>query len=121
MSAPRSLGKARFVLSLLVLCGGATLAIPFFLTPPAYLDVVLRDAVFASDLTSRRATVTDGNGLSFQTPVENIGGDYVARVGRINSGAGAFTVQLDGFKNGTARVDAPPLQEVRTADRKSVV
>ncbi len=110
----RSDGKARAVLALMVGCGAGLLSIPFFLTPPAYLDLILNDVAFGSDLTSRRAAVSDpATGKSFRALVQKVGNEYVARVGRVDSGSNAFTVQVDGFKSSTAKVTAAPLQHVR--------
>lgn len=106
--------KARILLALLVTGGAALLGIPYFLTPPAYLDLVLHDSVFASDLSTREAAVTqDGTAHLVKALVRKIGNDYVARIGRVDSGPGAFTVQVDGFRTASAHVDAPPLQNVR--------
>jgi hypothetical protein len=114
MSRRRTDSKGRLLLAFLVLAGGGMLSIPFFLTPPAYLDLVLHDTVFASDLTSRQAVVSqDSTGKRFTTLVRRVGNDYVARVGRVDSGAGAYSVQLDGFRNALAKIDAAPLQTVR--------
>ena len=114
MSMPRNPGKPRLVLTLLLLGGGAMLSIPFFLTPPAYLDLVVHDPVFASDFTARQASVVnDATGKLFKAIVQKVGSNYVARVGRIDSGIGTYSVQLDGFKRANARVDAAPLQQVR--------
>jgi len=102
-----------FLISAVVL-GAGLLAIPFFLTPPAYLDLALRDAVFATDLAARQATITeDRTGKSFTTTIERIGSAFVAHAGRINSGAGSYTARVAGYKPRTARVEVAALQKVR--------
>jgi hypothetical protein len=114
MSAADNDRKAVWFLALMVVLGGGLLAIPFFMTPPASLDLALRDAVFASDLSQHQATITDERtGKTFTAVVERIGDAFVARIGRINSGPGAFTTQIAGYKPRTARVDAAALQNVR--------
>jgi hypothetical protein len=114
MSTAANDRKAVAFLASAVVLGAGLLAIPFFLTPPAYLDLALRDAVFATDLATRQATITeDRTGRSFATAVERIGGVFVAHVGRINSGAGSYTARVVGYKPRTARVEAAALQKVR--------
>ncbi|HEY6141044.1 MAG TPA: hypothetical protein VI670_25080 [Thermoanaerobaculia bacterium] len=104
----------RLVLAAILILGLGLVSIPFFLTPPAYLDVALRDAVFGSDLTAQRVTVVDdATGKRLTTNVQKVGNAFLARLGRINSGRGAFTVHLDGYKAGKAQVEAAALQRVR--------
>ncbi|HEV8435384.1 MAG TPA: hypothetical protein VGR95_18390 [Thermoanaerobaculia bacterium] len=101
-------------LASLVVIGAGLLAIPFFLTPPAYLDLAVRDAVFDTDLANRQATITEERtGRTLTTAVERIGGTFVARIGRINSGAGAYTARVAGYKPRTARIQAAALQALR--------
>jgi len=109
-------GKARWVLVLLVLVGLGLLAIPFFLTPPALLEIVPRDTVFAADLGNKTVRVTDdASGKVLTTTIEKAGAGFLAQVGRINSGPGSFTVELDGYEPATATIEAPPLRTVRAA------
>jgi hypothetical protein len=114
MSAAGHDRKAVVFLISAVVLGAGLLTIPFLLTPPAYLDLALRDAVFATDLAARQATVTeDRTGKSFTTAVERIGGAFVAHVGRINSGAGSYTARVAGYKPRKTHVEAAALQKVR--------
>ena len=114
MSAAGNDRKAVGFLTSAVVLGAGLLAIPFFLTPPAYLDLALRDAVFATDLGARQATITeDRTGKSLTTVVERIGGAFIAHVGRINSGAGSYTARVAGYKPHKTHVDAAALQKVR--------
>lgn len=114
MSTARSDGRARAVLALAILLGLALVCLPFFLTPPAYLELALRDNVFGSDLNEQRVVVTDdATGKRLTAAVEKIGGAFVARIGRINSGKTSYTARLDGYKPGAAHVDAAALQTVR--------
>lgn len=114
MSVPPHDRKAIGVLAAMVLAGIALLGIPWFLTPPAYLDLVLRDSVFGTDLSSRDVVVVEqATGKRMRAGIEKIGGVFVARIGRINSGSSAFTANLAGYEPGTARVEAPALQSVR--------
>lgn len=102
------------LLFLMIVAGAALLAIPWFLTPPAYLDLAIRDAVFGADLSRQQVTITDvTTGKSMTTAIQKIGGIFVARIGRINSGKGAWKTQIAGYKPATARVDALALQTVR--------
>jgi hypothetical protein len=106
--------KAAVFLASMVVVGAGLLAIPFFLTPPAYLDLAFRDAAFDTDLAKRQATITEERtGRTLTTAVERIGGMFVARVGRINSGAGAYTARIAGYKPRTARIQAAALQALR--------
>jgi hypothetical protein len=114
VSTPANDRKAIAFLASMVVVGAGLLAIPFFLTPPAYLDLALRDAAFATDLAKRQATITEERtGRTLTTAVERIGGAFVARVGRINSGAGAYTAHIAGYKPRTARIQAAALQRMR--------
>jgi hypothetical protein len=114
MSAAANDRKAAVFLASLVVIGAAFLSIPFFLTPPAYLDLAVRDAVFSTDLTGRQATIIDDHtGKELTTVVEKIGGAFVAHIGRINSGMGSYTARIAGYKPRAARVQAAALQVVR--------
>ncbi len=102
------------VLSALIVVGIALLSIPWFLTPPAYLDVAVRDIAFDTDLTTRRLTLTDDRtGRAMLLPIRKVGNAFIARVGRINSGDSTYTARLDGYQPGSTRVQAPALQTVR--------
>ncbi len=84
----RNDGKPRAILVLLILLGLGLLGIPFFLTPPAFLEIVPRDTVFAADLAGKSVRVTDrASGNSLSTTVEKTDAGFLARVGRITSGA----------------------------------
>jgi hypothetical protein len=109
-------GAARSVLVLLILLGLGLLGIPFFLTPPAFLEIVPRDTVFATGLAGKVIRVTeDATGNSLSTTVEKADGGLLARVGRITSGSGTFTIEVEGYRPATAAVEAPPLRTVRAA------
>jgi hypothetical protein len=113
MSSTTSERRPLSLLSAMLLLGLGVLAIPWFLTPPAYLDLVLRDAAFGSDLSTQRVTVTDGStGKTVSAAIQKIGGQFVTRLGRINSGAGIYSAQVTGYKPSTVHVQAPPLQRV---------
>lgn len=106
--------RAVTLLSALIVTGAALLAIPFFLTPPAYLDLAVRDAVFTTDLSMRQATIVDEkSGKTRTTAIEKIGSAFVARAGRINSGAGSFTARIAGYKPRTVRIQPAALQALR--------
>lgn len=114
MSARRSERKALLLLSTMVIAGLGILAIPWFLTPPAYLDLVLRDAAFDSDLTTQRVTVTDDStGHTRIAAIRKIGNTFIARIGRINSGPSRYTARITGYQPGSARFQAAALQSVQ--------
>src|SRR6185295_13501905 len=103
MSADHSERTALLLLSTMVIAGLGILAIPWFLTPPAYLDLVLRDAAFDSDLTTQRVTVTDDStGHTRIAAIRKIGNTFIARIGRINSGPSRYTARITGYQPGTA-------------------
>jgi hypothetical protein len=109
-------GFARSLLILLVLLGLGLLGIPFFLVPPAYLEIVPRDAVFASDLAGTPVRVTENaTGRSLSTTIEKVDGQWLARVGRIASGPGTFTIDVEGYGPVSTGVDPAPLRTVRAA------
>jgi len=114
MSTPQSQRKARAVLGAAVLLGLGLASIPFFITPPAYLDLILRDPVLGSDLAGQRVVITDdATGKRLNAAVQKIGGAFLARVGRINSGKTAYTARLEGYKPAAAHVQAAALETVR--------
>jgi hypothetical protein len=114
MSSAKNDRKAVLLLSFLIASGLGILVIPWFLIPPAYLDLTLRDAAFGSDLSRYQVIVTDQtSGKSMTAPIRRMGGAFVARIGRITSGKGAYRAQITGYKPGVAHVDAPALQQVR--------
>jgi len=114
MSALRSEGRALGLLSGMIVAGLGTLAIPWFLTPPAYLNLALRDTAFDSDLGAQTVVVTDDStGRTRSASIRKIGNAFVAQIGRINSGPGRFTARIAGYRPGTARFQAPPLQSVQ--------
>lgn len=117
MTATRKDGKARLLLVLMVLLGLGLLVIPFFLTPPAFLDLALRDTVFSSDLSGQAIQVTDdASGHTLTATVQKVGGDFLARVGRIDSGeARSFSVAVKGYQSASVTVQAPPLQRAHAA------
>ena len=113
MNANRSERKALALLSAMIVAGAATLAIPWFLTPPAYLDLALRDIAFATDLSTQHVLVTDeSSGRTRTASIRKLGDAFVAHIGRINSGAGRYTARVDGYQPGTAHFQAAALQSV---------
>lgn len=114
MSTIRSERGAVGLLSALIVAGLALLAVPWFLTPPAYLDLALRDAAFDSDLSAQSLTLADTRtGKTKDFPIRKDGKAFVSRIGRINSGSGTYTARVPGYQPGTVRVDAAALQNVR--------
>jgi hypothetical protein len=114
MTAATSEARPLSLLSAMIVSGIGLLAIPWFLTPPAYLSLALRDAAFGSDLSRQRVIVTDERtGRILDAVIQKIGGQYVARIGRINSGTGIYSARVTGYKPGTARVVTSALQRLR--------
>jgi hypothetical protein len=114
MTASTREARPLSLLSAMVCIGLGVLAIPWFLTPPAYLDLALRDAAFGSDLSQQSVTVTDQRtGRILHAGIQKIGGQYVARIGRINSGTGTFSTEVAGYRPGAAHVVASALQRLR--------
>jgi hypothetical protein len=114
MNAARNERRALGLLSGMIVTGIGLLTIPWFLTPPAYLDLTLRDVAFGADLSTQKVIITnDSTGKTIAARVHNVGGNYVAHIGRINSGSGAYTARVTGYKPGIARVQAAALQSVR--------
>lgn len=106
--------RPRVVLAVLIAIGLGLLAIPLFLTPPAFLDFTLRDSAFGADLAARRLSITDGaTGTAVHAALQKTGDRFLARIGRIDSGTAAFTLRVDGYAPHVARVRAEPLQRLR--------
>lgn len=114
MTSTQNERKPLTLLSAMIVAGIALLTIPWFLTPPAYLDLALRDSAFDADLTKGRLTLTDDHtGRAMVIPIRRMGNGFIAHVGRINSGNSAYTARLEGYQPGNARVQAAALQSVR--------
>jgi len=106
--------RALILLSLMILTGAGLLVIPWFLTPPAYLDLMLRDVAFGADLSAQNVVLTeDKSGRTQTAAIRKLGDAFVARIGRIKSGSGSYTARITGYKPGIARVQAAALQTVR--------
>lgn len=114
MSGARKERRARAVLAFAVLLGLGLVTIPLFITPPAYLDFVLRDTVLGSELSGQHVVVTDDQtGKRMRATVQRTGNAFLARIGRINSGKTVYTARLEGYKPATAHVEAAALENVR--------
>jgi hypothetical protein len=114
MTAMPNERKPLTLLSAMIVAGLGLLSVPWFLTPPAYLDLAVRDSVFDADLSARHLTVTDdGTGRAMSVPIRRIGNLFIAHIGRINSGNGSYTARLEGYHPLGARVQAAALQNVR--------
>ncbi len=106
--------RALILLSSMFVAGIGLLAIPWFLTPPAYLELALRDVAFGSDLSAQNVVLTnDTSGKTSTAAIRRVGNAFVAHIGRINSGPGSYTARITGYKPGVAHVEAAPLQSVR--------
>lgn len=115
-STSRTDGKAKLVLALLTLGGAGLLAIPFFLTPPATLEILLRDEIFGSNLERRTARVSYSGAEAVRpVSIRRDPAGYLARVGRIPSGSGSLDLQVDGFQKASLPIEAKPLETVRPA------
>lgn len=108
-------GKPRLVLALLALIGLGLLSIVFFLTPPASLEVTLRDEVFGTDLAGRTARLLDkASGAELALPVRKLGEQFVAGVARMRSGPVDLELALDGFRPAAVALTLEPLAVART-------
>ena len=104
----------RLLLILLALLGLATVAVPFFLTPPATLDLRVSDAVFASPLRDETARVIDlETGKTLVTTVQGLPEGGRILLPRISSGDSRFEVEVEGFEPAAVEVQAQPLATVQ--------
>lgn len=109
-------GKPRLVLALLALIGLGLLSIVFFLTPPASLEVTLRDEVFASDLGGKTAHLLDkASGAKLSLPVRKLGEQFVAGVARMRSGPVDLELALEGFRPAAVALTLEPLAVAKAA------
>ncbi len=104
----------RAFLLLLALLGLAAVAIPFFLTPPATLDLLVTDAVFASPLTEEAVRLVDlATGKEMVAPMQELPEGARVLVPRIRSGESRFEVAVEGFEPAVIEIEAAPLAVVR--------
>ncbi len=113
MATARKRGPIICLLSLMALLGLAMLAIPFLLTPPAYLYLQLSDIVFKdSNLDGKGIEViSNETGVSHSFKIFEFAGDYIARVGRIESGKSDWQAKVEGYYHADFSVDIPPMQK----------
>jgi hypothetical protein len=113
MAAIKKRGPIICLLSLMALLGLAMLAIPFLLTPPAYLYLQLSDTVFKdSDFEGKGIEViSNKTGGSHSFKIFKFAGDYIARVGRIDSGKSDWQAKVEGYYPADFSVDIPPMQK----------
>ena len=105
--------RASRLLALLYVLGGGLLIVPFLLRPPAFLDLVPRDRVFASNLAGKTLRVTEvASGRTRSALIERqAGGGFIASFGKIESGLpSTLEVGVEGYQPATVTVTAPPLQ-----------
>jgi uncharacterized protein YfaP (DUF2135 family) len=109
-------GKPRAMLALFAALGLGLLSIVFFLTPPAALEVTLRDEVFASDLAGKTARLLDkASGVELALPVRKLGERFVAGVARRKSGPADLELALDGFRPAPVALTLEPLTVAKAA------
>lgn len=103
----------KWLLTLMALLGLAMLAIPFLLTPPAYLYLKLSDSMFSdSNLEGLQVTVVNNEtGISHTTPIYKFDGNNLATVGKIASGKSSWQVKVEGYYPSEFTVDIPPLEK----------
>ncbi len=112
--AYRKTGKIRFFLVLLCLLGLAVGAIPFFLVPPAGLELRIRDPLFNTDLTGSTARVVDLE-EEFQAafPIERDDEGFFVTIERIRSGELTLELDVDRFEPATLDLSLPALLQSR--------
>jgi hypothetical protein len=93
--------------------GVAMLVIPFLLTPPAYLYLQIKDSVFEdSNFEGKKGEVTNSETeVSHPFQIHKFGKDYIARVGRINSGKSNCQVKVEKYHPADFSVEIPPMQK----------
>lgn len=108
-------GRVRWPLFLLLLLAWAGTALPFFLTPPATLELVLVDEVFERDLGGTPVLVEDrirsravGSSAAPGEP-----GRSVVVLERLPSGPQELAVAVEGYRPATLQLDLPPLAVTR--------
>jgi len=114
MTAARQKQKGiKWFLALMALLGLLMLAIPFLLTPPAYLYLQFSDSVF-EDSNFQGLTVemaNDETGISHSAPIRKVTGNYIAAVGKIDSGKSNWQAKVNGYYPTNFSVDIPPMEK----------
>jgi hypothetical protein len=116
MSEYNSSGRNRVngLLLVLVLLGLGGLLVPFFLPPPAILELVLADAIFGLDLAGRPVLVTEtATGWSREALITSDGSESLASLGFITNGERNFVVTVEGYEPSNLAVAAQPRQLLR--------
>jgi hypothetical protein len=113
MAAAKKRGPIICLLSLMALLGLAMLAIPFLLTPPAYLYLQLSDTVFKDSAFKGKKieVINNETGESHSFKIYKFAGDYMARVGRIESGKSNWQAKVEGYYPADFSVDIPPMRK----------
>jgi hypothetical protein len=103
----------KWVLSIIALLGLAMLVIPFLLTPPAYLYLQIKDTVFEdSSFNGKKGEIINKDTeISHPFHIHKFGKDYIARVGRIDSGKTDWQANVEGYHPVDFSVDIPPMQK----------
>lgn len=106
--------RARWALVILLLLGAAGLALPFFLPPPAKLELEVVDGVFGTALADRTLTVSLGaEAPPVGTTIHEEEGAYRAWVGRVPAGDQTLTASVPGFEEQTLDLSLPALEVTR--------
>jgi len=98
----------RAFLLLMVLMGGACLALPFFLTPPGYLVLIVHDRVFGSDILSHRAVISVGGLPAVVTP-KPVKGGAMYDLGMVPSGDRVLSWDIEGYAKGERALNVSPM------------
>lgn len=107
-------GRVILLLAILTLFGGAAAAVPFFLTPPAFLELSLTDGIFGSDLEGRVAQLEDlDRGSTQMIPIRQTAHGFGSDVLRIPSGPTHFELAVPGFSPATLALELADLSAVR--------
>lgn len=110
----RPRGRVVFLLTVLALVGAAVAAMPFYLTPPAFLELGLVDGVFGSDLAGKVAQLLDlDRGSTLAVPILRTPGGFGSNVLRVPSGPRRLELSIPGFAPATLTLELEDLSAVR--------
>jgi hypothetical protein len=108
--------KARFFLILLLLLGIVGAVLPLFLPEPARLQIVVRDGVFGTRPSGRRAVLVDlRDGDTIDRLVIQRDEEDLIGIGRVRSGAAQIQLTVEGYLPMTLDLELVPLELNRAA------
>lgn len=110
--------RALYLLVILLLVGFGGLAAPYFLPPPAKLELEVIDETFGTPLADRVLELS----LGAESPLARAvlreeGGKFLSWVGRMPAGPSTLTATLPGFESQALDLDLKPLEVTRASLR----